>query len=124
MNSIFRLFLVTLVCLQWSALPLRAEQILDNWKPYVISAPDPFYSAVALRKGWGGRIVCMLTINSKNGVVEEVKVVRHTGHPTLDAEAVMALFKWRFRPGTITHTQVTCEFGVLGRGHDYHTNGH
>ena len=37
MNSIFRLFLMTLVFLQWSALPLRAEQIQENWKPYIIS---------------------------------------------------------------------------------------
>ena len=124
MNSLFRLLLVTLVFLQWSALPLPAEQIDENWKPYVVSTAEPFYSAVALRKGWGGKVACVLTINPKNGVVEEVKVVRHTGHPTLDAEAVMALFKWRFRPGTITHTKVTYEFGVLGRGHDYHTNGH
>jgi hypothetical protein len=54
MNSIFRLSLVTLVCLQWSALPLRADgEIQENWKPYVISVAEPFYSAVALRKGWG-----------------------------------------------------------------------
>jgi TonB family protein len=124
MNSPFRLFLVTLVFLQGSASPLPAEQIQENWKPYVISTTDPVIPAVALRQGWGGRVVCILTINPKNGIVDEVKVVRQTRYPRLNAETVLALFKWRFRPGTISQTQVTYDIGVYGRGHDYHTGGH
>jgi TonB family protein len=45
-----------------------------------------------------------LKINAKTGLVDEVKVVRHTGYPTLDAEAVMTLFKWKFAP-TQSHTE-------------------
>lgn len=124
MNFSFRIFLVTLACLQLSSLCSFAEQIQENWKPYVLSTVDPFIPAVALRQGWGGKIVCQLTINPKNGIVDEVKVVRHTPYPRLDAEAVMALFKWKFRPGTLTHTTISYRLGVLGRARDYHTNGH
>lgn len=97
-----------------------AEQIEENWQPYVIYKPDPSIPAVAIRKGWGGTIRAQLTINPKTGLVEEVKVVRHTGYPTLDAEMVMTLFKWKFRPGTLSKTIVTYHLGIGGRARDLH----
>jgi outer membrane biosynthesis protein TonB len=75
---------------------------------------------VALRKGWGGHVVCALKINPRTGVVDEVSVVRHTHFPQIDAIMVMTLFKWRFRPG-VSHTTVSYDLGVYGRSHDYHS---
>lgn len=99
---------------------VAAEQIEDNWQPYVIYKPDPFIPMVAVRKGWGGKIRCHVTINQKTGLVDEVKVTRHTGYPTLDAEMVMTLFKWKFKPGTIKEANINYQLGVLGRAHDLH----
>ena len=92
----------------------------DDYARYIISKPEPVIPMVALRKGWGGHVVCLLTINPKNGVVDEVKVVRHTHYPKLDAIMVMTLFNWRFRPGTITQARISYELGVYGRSRDYH----
>jgi TonB family protein len=101
-----------------------AEQIEENWQPYVIYKPDPVIPAVALRKGWGGTMRLLLTINPKNGVVDEVKVLRHSGHRTLDAEVVMTMFKWRFRPGTVTKIGITYQVGVAGRARSLHGGEH
>jgi TonB family protein len=119
-TTLLRIILAVLFCVQLGSLSSSAEQIEENLQPYVIYKPDPYISPVAIRRGWGGKITCELKINAKTGLVDEVKVVRHTGYPTLDAEAVMTLFKWKFRPNTITHGKVTYELGVLGRGRILH----
>jgi outer membrane biosynthesis protein TonB len=115
-----RTIAVVLCCAQVAAVSLRAEQIEENFQPYVISKPDPVMPMVAVRQGWHGHIVCVLTINPKNGIVDEVKVVRHTGNPKLDAIMVMTFFNWRFRPGTISKTKIQYDIGTLGRGRDLH----
>ncbi len=102
----------------------RAEQIEENWQPYVIYKPDPVIPAVAIRKGWGGTIRVLLTINPKNGLVDEVKVLRHSGHQTLDAEMVMTFFKWKFRPGTVTKVGVNYQVGITGRARSLHGTEH
>ena len=120
MNRSLRIIVVALFCLQLGAWSSLAEQIEENFQPYVIYKPDPVIPAVAIRNGWGGHIVCLLAINPKNGVVDEVKVVRHTRYRQLDAIMVMTFFNWRFRPGTITHAKIGYELGVYGRGRDLH----
>lgn len=102
----------------------KAEQIEENWQPYVVYKPDPVIPAVALRKGWGGKMRVLLTINPKNGIVDEVKVLRHSGHQVLDAEMVMTFFKWRFRPGTISKVGVTYAVGIGGRARSLHGTEH
>ena len=89
--------------------------------PNLVYAPDPVIPQVALRKGWGGRGVYQLKINQNNGTVDEVKVLKRIGYPVLDAEMVMTLFKWRFKPHSITSCTIPCELGVYGRARDYHT---
>jgi outer membrane biosynthesis protein TonB len=119
MNSL-RIFVVVLCCAQFLTASVRSEQIEENFQPYVTYKPDPVMPAVALRQGWHGHITCVLTINPKSGLVDEVKVVRHTGNPKLDAILVMCFFSWKFRPGTITRTKINYSVGSLGRGADYH----
>jgi len=86
------LILITLLTSAFGLLSAKGEQIETNWQPYVLYKPDPFMPAVALRKGWGGIMRVHLTINPKTGQVDEVKVLRHTGYPTLDAEMVLTFF--------------------------------
>ena len=63
----------------------------------LIHAPYPTYPVAARRarisgSGWFQMMV------SKSGKVTEVRVTKSTGSHILDAAAVQALRKWRFRP--------------------------
>ena len=123
MKLSIRILLAVVLCLELTAAPvfaIRHETSEAEWSKYCIYHPEPVIPMVALRKGWGGLITCVLKINPRNGVVDEVSVVRHTHFPKLDAIMVMTLFKWRFRPG-ISHTTISYELGVLGRSRDYHS---
>jgi len=126
MNMFLKTIIAVVFCVQLSlfsasALPTASGQEKeDDYKKYVIYDPEPVIPAVVLRNGWGGHIICVLKINPKNGLVDEVKVIRHTGHSKLDAIMVLTLFSWKFRPGTITHTTVSYTLGVYGRAHSIH----
>src|SRR4051812_17818205 len=118
MKTMNRIFIAIVLCLfLWETPTERAEY----GDPNLIYAPDPVVPQVAIRKGWGGRGVYHLKINPSNGTVEEVKVLKRVGYPVLDAEMVMTLFKWRFKPHTITSFTIPCEIGIYGRSRDYHT---
>jgi hypothetical protein len=123
MNFSLRIVLVGVLCLELvsrQAFAVRHATSDEEWARYCIYHPEPVIPMVALRKGWGGQIGCVLKINPKTGVVDEVSVVRHTHFPQLDAIMVMTLFKWRFRPG-ISRTTINYELGVYGRSRDYHS---
>lgn len=120
MNNFLRTIIAAVFCVQLSLFSASAQQNEVDYKKYVIYNPEPVIPQVVLRNGWGGHIVCVLAINPTNGVVDEVKVVRHTGHAKLDAIMVLTLFSWRFRPGTITHITVGYTLGIYGRGRDLH----
>ena len=120
MDNPLRIFVAALFCVQLSLFSASAQQNEADYKKYVIYNPEPVIPTVVLRNGWGGHIVCVLTINPKNGAVDQVKVVRHTGHAKLDAIMVLTLFSWKFRPGTITHIKVGYTLGIYGRGRDLH----
>jgi len=55
-----------------------------------------------------------LTINSKSGLVDEVKVVQSTGYRELNELAVKALLQWQFKPGTPSPVEVPVEFSIQG----------
>ncbi len=107
--------LLTILCGAW---PVYADITPD---PNLIFAPEPVIPPVALRKGWGGKGIYRLKINPRNGTVDEVKVLKRTGYQVLDAEMVMTLFKWRFKPNTFTSYTLSYEIGILGRARTYHT---
>ena len=65
----------------------------------LLVAPRPEYPIQARRvrvsgSGWFQMIV------SKAGYVTEVRVIKSTGSKILDAAAIQALLKWRFKTGT------------------------
>lgn len=118
-----RIVLAIILCLELTSvrLPAARQTTDEEWNRYCIAHPEPVIPMVALRKGWGGHIVCVLKINPKDGVVDEVSVVRHTHFPTLDAIMVMTFFKWRFRPGAVKQLTIGYDLGVYGRSRDYHS---
>jgi TonB family protein len=100
------------------AFATRPVEETELYKRYVVYAPEPQFPMAALRRGAHGTGVFLLKINPKTGLVEEVKVLKRVGDGGLTAEAVWALLKWRFRPGTVTSVKIPISFGTYGRS-DY-----
>lgn len=82
--------------------------------PGVINFVYPEYPPKLATYGMGGKGVFRLTVNQKTGVVEEVKVIKSTGHALLNEYSAKAFFQWRFRPGSPSQVQVLCEFYAHG----------
>lgn len=62
--------------------------------------PPPTYPRASVRNGERGTVLCRLSI-AADGTVEDVRVLRTSGHPRLDRAAVEALSRWRFQPATV-----------------------
>ena len=75
---------------------------------------DPEYPIGFVTHGAKGRGRFLLTINSRNGQVDEVKVVQSTGYQDLNKLAVKALLQWQFQPGTHSPVEVPVEFDIQG----------
>ncbi|HST29931.1 MAG TPA: energy transducer TonB [Chthoniobacterales bacterium] len=88
-------------------------RIPPQYKKDTIAAPDPEYPMKAQHLGYQGQGIYRLMINDKTGVVDEVKVMKTTGHRELDASSIMTLFNWKFHPG-INHRDLLVVFQLTG----------
>ena len=90
--------------------PGRAESVLvkSKCKADAIASPDPQYPIYSRNHRRRGEGLYRLVVNDKTGLVDQVQVMKATGSKELDAEAVMTLFKWKFRPGV-----KQCEVAVI-----------
>ena len=88
-------------------------RIPPEYKKDTLAAPTPEYPIKAQHIGYQGQGIYRLMVNDKTGVVDEVKVMKSTGHRELDASAVMTLFNWKFRPG-INHRDLLVVFQLTG----------
>lgn len=105
----------------WLVSPAWAlEEVIvaSKYKQDTTLAPDPTYPILARNRRHRGQGVYRLIINDKTGIVDQVQVMKPTGSKELDAEAVMTLFKWTFRPG-IKQREVAIVFET-GRGNNLH----
>jgi len=64
-----------------------------------LSPPQPSYPSASSRLRETGTVVLMVLIG-EDGLPDEVRVRTSSGFPRLDAEAVRAMQKARFRPYT------------------------
>ena len=71
----------------------------DVRAPLLIHRVDPAYPDSARRIGLQGTVI-LEAIISATGEVEDVRVLR-SAHPLLDASAVAAVERWRYRPATL-----------------------
>ncbi|MEX1024620.1 MAG: energy transducer TonB [Planctomycetota bacterium] len=67
-------------------------------EPVLLDAPPPAYPRLAQRRGWQGSVLCLLRVDAYGNVVE-ASLVTTSGHAVLDAAALEAVERWRFRPG-------------------------
>jgi TonB family protein len=75
---------------------------------------EPEYPMGFVIHGAKGRGRFRLTINSKSGLVDEVKIVQSTGYSDLNKLAAKALLQWQFKPGTPSPVEVPVEFAIQG----------
>ena len=66
-------------------------------RPTIITSFRPVYPRVARESGWEGTVIVRTLIDT-NGVPNEVKVRKSSGHPTLDQSAKEAVKSWTFQP--------------------------
>jgi protein TonB len=59
--------------------------------------PKPDYPPVAIRRGQEGSVLCAMRVGD-DGRVEDVEILRSSGHPVLDRSASAALHRWIFEP--------------------------
>ena len=88
--------------------------------PGVISFVYPEYPAKFATYAWSGKGLFLLKVNSKTGVVDEVKVLKSTGHVLLNEISAKAFFQWRFQPGGPPQVQVPVEFYAHGFSRSLH----
>ncbi len=122
MSSNNRLLLAVIVVLQLCSFAAQAVQIdvYVGKPPGVIKVVYPDYPAKLALYAWSGKGLFLLKVNPKTGEVDEVKVLKTTGHVLLNELAAKAFFQWRFRPGGPTQVQVPCEFYAHGFSRDLH----
>ena len=115
--------LLTLVLIQIALVtPCSATDIVridPKFKRDTVAAPDPEYPMKSQHLGYQGQGIYRLVVNEKTGIVDEVKVMKTTGHRELDASAVMTLFQWKFRPG-VNHRDLLVVFHMTGWSRDLH----
>jgi TonB family protein len=94
-------------------------RIPSEYKKDTIAAPEPEYPMKAQHLGYQGQGIYRLMINEKTGIVDEVKVMKTTGHRELDASAIMTCFNWKFRPG-VNHRDILIVFELTGWARGLH----
>ena len=82
--------------------------------PGLIKKIEPEYPIGFVTHGAKGRGRFRLMINSKSGLVDEVKILQSTGYRELNELAVKALLQWQFKPGTASPVEVPVEFSIQG----------
>ena len=100
---IVALFVVKLSCCA-ASVPITMPQ---DARTAVVNAPKPEYPLEARQRHERGSGVFLLRAKIPSGRVTQVIVARTTGYKSLDAAAVKALSKWRFKPGALIHHEVT-----------------
>jgi TonB family protein len=91
------------------------EPIVTTGSPAgLIKKIEPQYPIGFVIHGAKGRGRFRLTINSKSGLVDEVKILQSTGYRELNELAVKALLQWQFKPGTPSPVEVPVEFDIQG----------
>ena len=104
MKSLARLLPFCVLCLITTAAAGHAredrQELARQTMPVVLSEVKPDYTPEAKKQGIQGTVELSVVVND-DGTVGEVKVSKSLDDQYgLDEQAVIAMKKWRFRPGT------------------------
>jgi TonB family protein len=90
------------------AVPVDVRTRIGTLHNVILFAPMPAVPASALQQHLTGHGLYVLDI--ANGNVEDVPLLKSTGHKVLDDAAVAALWRWRFRPHAIYKATIPLQF--------------
>ena len=118
MKSLARLLPLWSLCLMTGSVALHAREIgqeqpkTNQTMPRVVSEVKPDYTVEAKQQGIQG-IVELSVVVKDDGTVGDVKVIKSLDDKYgLDDQAVIAMKKWRFKPGTKDGKPVAVEVTV------------
>jgi TonB family protein len=80
--------------------------------PQIVKRVDPFFPESARRAIKGSRSVVAEAIITKTGCVRDLRLLSQSPFPELNAAALQALAKWKFKPGTLDGQPVDVIFTV------------
>jgi hypothetical protein len=104
-------FLLTvLVVLPFTSRAAEQVMIPAKFKGIILDAPEPVFVEGARKDIGVSQGVYRLTINQQTGLVDEVGVLKKTGTQKLDGTAVLAFFKWKFKPGAFKQIDIPITF--------------
>ena len=109
----------TFVVLSNSLLAGEVE-VFTGRPPGVVRFVSPEYPPKLRSYGWNGKGRFLLRVNSETGDVDEVKILKGTGHVLLNEFAAKAFFQWKFQPGSPPQVVVPVEFYASGFSRDLH----
>jgi TonB family protein len=89
------------------AKPKAVLSVPAKMSELVVYGPLPEYPDEFRRRRIGGSGVFLLRVQIKTGEVTQVLVAQSTGAAPLDAFAVKAFRKWRFKPGVLPYHKIT-----------------
>ncbi len=87
---------------------------LPPWLRETVKTLAPAYSYDDRKNHRQGAGIFRLTLDPTTGVPREVRVLKSTGFPTLDAAAVAAFAQWRWRPGKWRQIDLPVNFTMSG----------
>ena len=88
--------------------------------PGLVKYVYPEYPRSAANYALSGKGRFLLKVNPKTGEVDEVKVLKSTGHVFLNELAAKAFLQWKFQPGGASQVEVPVEFYAHGFTRDLH----
>jgi len=86
------------------------QQTLSQAGDNVLESPYPKFPLSVRWENPSGKGIFRIQIDRKNGLVTSVQVLKTMGDNRLDAAALEALHKWRFKPQTLRELVVPIEF--------------
>ena len=87
---------------------------LGGVKALVTYAPRPVYPYEARRQRITGSGIALLTVDSVDGNVVDVRMVQSCGSSILDNATLDAFQRWRFKPGSVERVQVPITYTLTG----------
>jgi outer membrane biosynthesis protein TonB len=118
MNMRTRIVLISAVVALFGHPACGADQqadIPDKFKGIILRAPNPDDAPPPIaRRLIHTQGVYRLVINYTTGTVDEIRVLKRNAIKSLDANVVIALSKWKFRPGTLKHRELPVVFDTTG----------
>jgi len=83
-------------------------------RAFVTYAPRPIYPYDARRQRITGSGIALLTVDSVDGNVVDVRMVQSCGSVILDNATLDALRRWHFKPGSVERVQVPITYTLTG----------